>query len=923
MKHEPDRAGGGMAPPPRPSFVDRPPHIRPIEEFFALLESSPEGLSSSSAAERLRAGRNELPAPRREHPVWLLLKQFGSILVLIFIAAAIVSAVMGKPVEASAILFIVVLAGVMGFFQEYQAERALEALQRLASPQSAVLRDGLPRVVPSAELVPGDVVLLKAGDAVPADARVLEESNLRVDESALTGESEPAEKKNTLLEDPTLAAGDRVNMVFSGTIVQHGRGSALVVQTGGSTELGRIASLLSGVKSGPTPLQDNLDRLGKYLGAFSLVLAAALSLLGILRGYGVLEMFVWGVAVAVAVIPEALPAVVTITLALGVRRMAQRRALIRKLPAVETLGSTSVICSDKTGTLTQNEMTVRKMIVAGRIIDVSGAGYTPVGSFTEAGRTIHPQQDPMLHRLLLAGTLCNDAVLNRDPVKGWEVLGDPTEAALFVAAAKAGEDARLERQHYPRTAEFPFTSERKRMTTVHHSVDGFFACSKGAPEVVLASCTHELTPEGTRTLGVMDREAILERAHALAADALRVLACAVRPVGSSGPDPAEAESEMVFVGLVGIQDPPRPEVLLAIRTCFDAGIRPVMITGDHVSTATAVARELGMLRHGGVLTGQELTKLSDAEMFERVKTVDVFARISPEHKLRIVQAFLHNGHVVAMTGDGVNDAPALKQADIGVAMGITGTDVSKEASDMILTDDNFATIVEAVREGRSIFENIRKYLVYLFSGNMGAVLALVIALFAGYPLPLMAVQVLFINFIMDGLVAIALGVEPAEPHIMERKPRPRREGIMNGETNWFIGVVGTWIGLSTFAVFALTLGSGSGTAHAVGLFFASLIAARLVNAFNCRTLRDSVFGRGRQGNAALRWSIGLTLLLTAAVIYVPFLNAPFGTVPLGTNDLLVVAAVGVSVLVMGEAYKRIVRLRTAPVMHHVKSIPHS
>jgi P-type Ca2+ transporter type 2C len=896
-----------MTPPPEISFSDRPPHIRPLAELFALLQSSPEGLSSSSAAERLQAGRNELPAPRREHPAWLLLKQFGSILVLILIAAAIVSAAMGKPVEASAILFIVVLAGVMGFVQEYQAERALEALRRLASPQSAVLRDGLVRAVPSAELVPGDVVLLKAGDAVPADARLFEGSNLRVDESALTGESEPAAKKDVLLEEATLGPGDRVNMVFSGTIVQHGRGSGLVVQTGGATELGRIASLLSSVKSGPTPLQSGLDRLGKYLGVFSLVLATALSVLGIVRGYGVLEMFVWGVAVAVAVIPEALPAVVTITLGLGVRRMALRRALIRKLPAVETLGATSVICSDKTGTLTQNEMTVRKMIIGGRIIEVSGAGYAPVGSFTEGGKNISARQDPMLHRLLLAGTLCNDAVLTRDPEKGWEVLGDPTEAALSVAAAKAGDDARLERQHYPRTAEFPFTSERKRMTTIHHSVDGFFACSKGAPEVVLASCTHELTPQGLKIFSAHDRDLILEHAQKLAADALRMLACAVRPVASSSPDPAEAESGMAFVGLVGIQDPPRPEALEAIRTCFTAGIRPVMITGDHASTAIAVGKELGMLRHGGVLTGQDLTKLTDAELFDRVQRVDVFARISPEHKLRIVQAFLHNGDVVAMTGDGVNDAPALKQADIGVSMGITGTDVSKEASDMILTDDNFATIVEAVREGRSIFENIRKYLVYLFSGNMGAVFALVIALLTGYPLPLMAVQVLFINFIMDGLVAIALGVEPAEPHIMERKPRPRTEGILNGDAHWFIGVLGTWIGLSTFAVFALTLRSGAGPARAVSLFFASLIAARLVNAFNCRTLRDSVFVRGRQGNPALQWSIALTLVLSAAVIYAPFLNAPFATVPLGIHDLLAVAAVGASVVLVGETYKGVVR----------------
>ena len=888
-------------------------HNRTAEEVLAHFSSGLHGLTGAVAAARLAtAGPNELPKGKKVSPIVLFIRQFASILILTLVVAAGVSGFMGEMVEAAAILIIVVLAGIVGFIQEYQAERALEALQRLAAPNATVRRDGKDQVIPARELVTGDVIVLKTGDAIPADARILDAPHLEVDESTLTGESLPSRKTTPMLDGDGLALGDRTNLVYSGTSVVQGRGTAVVTATGGDTEFGRIAAMLQGTEERRTPLQNVLDKLGRTLGIASFVLAAAMSVLGLLQGYPLLEMFIWGVAIAVAVIPEALPAVVTITLALGVRRMASRHALIRKLPAVETLGATSVICSDKTGTLTQNEMTVRRMVCDGKDFEVTGAGFEPSGSFMTGDKTVAPLHDPVIRQLLSTGVLCNDAILQQGLDGAWEIIGDPTEGALVVAAVKAGLDHAVLTNEFRRMDEIPFTSERKCMTTLHQDGGMVLVCTKGAPEVVLGLCTLERTSWGEEPLTTQKSEALRQHARRMAQDALRVLGVAYRRMGASG-QRSEAERDLVFAGLVGIQDPPRPEVFPAIRTCRQAGIRPVMITGDHLVTGMAVARELGILREGaGALTGEELDRLDDDGLAEKVGTVDVFARISPEHKLRIVNAFLAHGHVVAMTGDGVNDAPSLKRADIGVAMGITGTDVSKEASDMILTDDNFATIVEAIREGRSIFQNIRKYLVFLLSGNLGTVLALVIALLTGLPLPLAAVQVLFINFIMDGLIAIALGVEPPEAGIMRHVPRKREEGMLNREALTMIVVVGSVIGLVPLGVYVYGLQSGVAERYAMTLFFWALIASRLVNAVNCRSLVDSaIFGRaGHQGNPVLYASMTITVILTAMTLYIPALHEVFATTSLEIADVF--AVLGASLLVLGTSeILKIVRKRSA------------
>ncbi len=897
-------------------------HTASVHDLLVDLAVSEAGLSSGEVRERRAVyGPNELPAPPKQHPLLLLLKQFTSLLIVILMIAAIVSAGMGEIVEAVAIFVIVVLAGVVGFIQEYRAERALEALQRLAAPQATVRRDGHDQMIEARDLVPGDIILLKTGDAVPADARILHASTLQVDESTLTGESLPAEKQPASLEDGALSLGDRTNMVYSGTTVQFGRGKALVLGTGGNTEFGKIASLLQTTETRRTPLQQSLDRLGKVLGIFSILLAAGMSVLGLLRGYGIVDMFIWGVAIAVAVIPEALPAVVTITLALGVRRMASRQALIRRLSAVETLGATSLICSDKTGTLTQNEMTVRRIATADSTVEVSGAGFIPVGGFVVDGANTDPASQPVLLEAMRAACLCNDAELQQGSDGQWQILGDPTEGALLVVGRKAGLDIETLQLEFPRIAESPFSSERKRMTTVHPmESDDTLLCSKGAPEVILPLCTARNTIAGEQPLTDEQRADLLRQAQTMASSALRVLAVAYKR--TPGRLSSTEEDDLVFAGLFGIQDPPRAEVFSAIRTCEDAGIRPVMITGDHRSTAVAVATELGILKEGrNVLTGQDLSRLSDQELADQVDSVDVFARISPEHKLRIVNAFLDKDYIVAMTGDGVNDAPSLKRADIGVAMGVTGTDVSKAASDMILTDDNFATIVEAIREGRSIFQNIRKYLVFLLSGNMGTVLGLMIALLTSLPLPLVAVQVLFINFIMDGLIAIALGLEPPESGVMKQKPRPMREGMLNADAYWFIGVMGTVIGLVTAGVFALMIRMGMNEVSAMTMFFMTLVAARLFNALNCKSLTGSFFMRmrkekdgppaGSRRNVALRWSTGLALVLTLIVVYVPAFHEPFSTVPLTPGHVGLAAGAAALVLAAGEGWKAFRRSRMA------------
>jgi Ca2+-transporting ATPase len=883
-------------------------HLLTSDETLQKLNTRSSGLTNKEVlACQEQYGSNELKGKEGVSPLVLFISQFTNSLIIILIIAGIISAIIGEGVEAIAIIVIVILAGILGFLQEYQAEKAIESLRKMAAPYATVLRDGIESSMPARDLVPGDIIRLRTGDKVPADARLIEVMNLKVDEAPLTGESESVEKVIfPLSQEGEVSLGDRLNMLYMGTAVVYGRGKAVITSTGMATEFGKIAGLLQTTESRRTPLQVDLDKVGRVLGIFSIVLAAVISIFGVFRGYAIIEMFIWGVALAVAVIPEALPAVVTISLALGVRRMVKRRALIRKLPAVETLGATTIICSDKTGTLTKDEMTVRKIFANGKLIDVLGAGYVPEGSFLLNGSSFDPRQDRDISNLFYAGILCSDTILQQQGNE-WNVLGDPTEGGIIVAAAKAGIIREEIVKLFPRINEIPFSSQRKRMTTIHQFNEGLHAFSKGAPEVILGTCSAIYDDGKRRSITDDERKQIIETAHNLGKDALRVLALAEKPFAPGDKVDESVEHDMVFLGLVGMIDPPRPEAKEAIKLCEQSGIKPVMITGDHKVTAVAVAQELGLLKDGGVITGVELEHLSDEELDKRVETINVYARISPEHKMRIVTAFMNRGHVVAMTGDGVNDAPSLKKADIGVAMGITGTDVSKEASDMILTDDNFASIVSAVEEGRSIFENIRKYLIFLLSGNMATVFAMICALVCMFPLPLAAVQILFINFIMDGIIAIALSVEPPEPGIMRKKPRDVKEGILNARVIWSISSIGIWIALVTVCVFVWELSNGYSTEHAVTVFFLTLILSRLFNGINCRSMEDSIVKLGFLTNKPLIYATFFALSLTAIIIYLPSLQEPFKTVFLSSREVVVSLLSSSTVLIMAEIQKFIRR----------------
>ncbi|MCC6549404.1 MAG: cation-translocating P-type ATPase [Ignavibacteriaceae bacterium] len=893
-----------------------------VKDVFLELQTGESGLSSPEATQRLEQyGLNALDAEKKD-PAWLLLiRQFTSLLIIILFAAAVIAAFMGDVVEAIAIIVIVVLAGVTGFIQEYQAGKAIESLKKMAAPQAHVIRDGVEKVVNSEDLVPGDLVVLKTGDKIPADARLVEAQNLRVEEASLTGESLAVEKHTHEILDLDVSLGDRKNMVYMGTSISYGRGKAIVTDTGMKTEFGKIASLLQNTENRKTPLQQNLDELGKKIGIFSIILAAAMSVLGVFQGHTLVEMFVWGVAVAVAVIPEALPAVVTISLALGVRRMVKRKSLIRKLPAVETLGAINIICSDKTGTLTQDEMTIRKIYSGGEVFDVTGVGYNPVGEFQINGIQADIGGKADLLSLLTFGSLCSDTKIVKDE-DGWDVLGDPTEGGIVVAAEKAGIKVEEIRKKHERIHEIPFSSETKRMTTVHLVNGKRMVSSKGAVEVILDSCSFYADGGKSSPLTPEIRAKILDIAFGFGENALRVLGISYKEMpnvtddysgGESSETFKDIEKNMTFAGLVGMIDPPRMEVKDSIKTCFSAGIKPIMITGDHKITAVAVAKELGILRGGRAISGNELEKMSDKEFELTVDNTEVYARISPAHKLKIVESLMKRGNIVAMTGDGVNDAPSLKKADIGVAMGITGTDVSKEAADMILTDDNFASIVNAVEEGRSIFENIRKYLVYLLSGNMGTVFAMIITLLATLPLPLHAVQILFINFIMDGLIAIALGVEPPEPGIMTKRPRKVNEGILSRKALWFIGAVGLWISLVTTAVFVWGLydmslypeGTKTKTIEttAVTMFFMTLIFARLFNGYNTRSLYQSSFKMKVFSNKSLFVASGIALMMSLSSIGFEIFHPIFKVTYLTGFEWLIIIGAGASTLVFGEIWK--------------------
>jgi Ca2+-transporting ATPase len=919
------------------------PYRQSIDEVLAALGTDARtGLSSGEARERLvRYGSNELAA-EEPVPAWRkFLGQFTDVLVVVLLVAALISAGLwlyeghsALPYEAIAIFAIVLLNAVMGYVQEARAEQAVAALRQISAAHANVVRDGVRHSIPATGLVPGDVILLEEGDTIPADARLIESVALQVAEAALTGESLPVPKDIApIAQDAALA--DRHNMVFSGTAATYGRGRAVVVATGMQTEMGRIAGLLGGAPHETTPLQKELDRVGRLLGLVVVVIAvvmiATIILVQDVRGFSALfDVLLLGVALAVAAVPEGLPAVVTAVLSLGVQRMAKRNAIVRHLAAVETLGSADVIASDKTGTLTRNEMTVRVVATASGRVTFGGTGYAPEGEVRQDGSdTIDAAVRSELRRALSAAERANNAVLaQRDG--HWTVQGDPTEGALIAAARKAGLDADALDARFVRVAEIPFSSGRKLMSTVHSDAERperLLALTKGAPDVLLARCSHELVGEEARPLTPARRADILKTNEELAGEALRTLGVAFRslPNGASRPGAFDEsiEQSLVFLGLIGMIDPPRAEARDAVARAKGAGIRPIMITGDHPGTAAVIAAELGIATGRRAVTGAELETMPDEVLDRTVREVSVYARVNPQHKLRIVSALRRAGLTVAMTGDGVNDAPALKSADIGVAMGISGTDVSREAADMVLADDNFATIVAAVEEGRAIYSNIRKFLRYLLSSNIGEVMTMffgvllidVIGLSAaggdGLVLPLLATQILWINLVTDGAPALALGMDPAAPAIMTRPPRPRGEGVIT-RAMWagifFVGAVmatGTLLVLDASLPGGLIEGSGT-VAYAQTMAFTTLTMFQLFNAFNARSDERSAF----DGLFANRWlwgAIGLSLLLHVAVIYVPVLQEAFSTVSLSAGDWLTCAAVASSVLWLRELSKVAVR----------------
>ncbi len=876
-------------------------HSLPLDRVFEITGSNPDGLSSTAAAARLESsGPNRILAGKKSSPWLLLLQQFRNVLIITLLIATALSVFLGHGMEAVAIAVIVIFAVLLGFFQEYRAEKAIEALRKMAAPLARVLRDGKEIVVDAEGIVPGDILLLAAGDRVAADARLVQSSNLRTDEASLTGESLPSEKDAEAMAAAEAAPGDRKNMVFAGTTISYGRSVAVVTQTGMLTEFGRIASMLQNVENEKTPLQKNLDKVGASLAKAASVIVLFIVILGFFRGQPFIEILIFGIALAVAVVPEALPAVVTISLALGVQRMVKRNALMRRLPVVETLGSTTVICSDKTGTLTRDEMTVRALFVSGRLVEVSGSGYHPEGDFSTVDRSALPGT---IRELLLAGVLCNDARLLQDSEGKWSITGDPTEGALLVAARKAGIDELQMRELYRRIDEQPFSSETRMMITLNKSGSSLRAYIKGAPETLLPDCTSVMTDDGTAELDEKMRTALFGEADSLGKKALRVLGFALAEVSDIG----SASQNMTFIGFAGMIDPPRPEARDAVRLCIEAGIRPVMITGDHPLTAEAIAKELGIFRQGSsIVTGVMLNEMDEDELRRSVGTISVFARVAPEHKLRIVEALQQTGEVVAMTGDGVNDAPALKKADIGISMGITGTDVSKEASAMMLTDDNFASIVAAVEEGRGIYDNIKKYLTYLLSSNIGELGLMAGATVIGIPIPLTAVQILYVNLATDGLPALALAVDPAERNIMKRKPNDPKQGIFSRSVLALMLTGGLWSTIVNLSLFQWALSSGRSLQESMTMTFVSLVLIQFFKAYNFRSEKNSIFNRpfaNRWLNLAIVWE----LVLLALIIALPVLRGPFGTYFLTLEDWVVVIVSASTVIPVIEILKFMLR----------------
>ena len=909
-------------------MYDKDAHSKSVDDLVNNLHSHLEqGLSQSEARSRIeKFGANELSERPRPGFLALLWDQFNNYLVIILIVAAAISLSLGEVVDSIAILVIVVLNAVVGVIQEAKAEQALEALQKMAAPQAQVIRDGHQMTIPGREIVIGDIVLLEAGNYVPADLRLIETINLRIEEASLTGESVPVEKKARAVLDGEIPLGDRINTAFMSTLISYGRGRGLVTATGMNTQIGLIAEMIQSFETELTPLQKKLEHLGKVLGTACLTVCALVFIYGLFRdthlaqafngGFvaylkaeekDIVHLFMTAVSLAIAAVPEGLPAIVTICLALGMQRMIKHHALIRKLPAVETLGCATVVCTDKTGTLTQNEMTVVEAWTGGKRLRVTGEGYNPEGGFLLGNEEFSARSDDDATLLLHGALLCNDALLEEKTddtgKRSWRILGDPTEGALVVAAAKSGYSRDEASRALPRIDEIPFDSERKRMSTIHRAdslalrvaVPGLgamplIAFVKGAPDVILELCTRQI--EGGQTIDLTDaqRGAILEQNHSMASGALRVLAVACRPLAQlpSAINPDSVEKDLIFVGLLGMIDPPRPEVIDALKRSRGAGLKNIMVTGDYQDTAAAIARDIGLLTPGGlVLTGPEIEKLSDQELADRVDKLEVCCRVSPQHKTRIVEALKSRGHVVAMTGDGVNDAPALKRANIGIAMGITGSDVAKQTADMILTDDNFASIVAAIEQGRIIYSNIRKFVYFLLACNVGEILIIFGSMVIGLPIPLKPVQLLWLNLVTDGAPALALGLEKGDPDIMTHPPRSPHEPVINRDMAIGIGVVGLVDALAVLAVFYLALQRYPGQlAVAQTIAFATLCCSELIRAFTARSEHHSVFSIGISSNRAMVWAVGVSFLLVLVVIYVPFLRPFFDTEPLTVNDWL-------------------------------------
>ncbi len=871
-----------------------------------------QGLSATEAERRLgEYGPNALKEPPPHSILSMFLDQLKEVLVLILIVAAVISGALGEWADSIVIMVIVVLNACLGVYQEHKAEKALMALKKMTTPTAKVIRDGDVYQVHLEKLVPGDIVLLEAGDSLPADIRLIETASLRTNEAALTGESVPVEKGVGLIERD-VPVGDQKNMAFMGTTITGGRGKGLVVDTGMRTQLGKIAQLIQEAPLETTPLQRRLGELGKYLGIGAGVIVAIVFLTGMLRGAEALEMFMISISLAVAAVPEGLPAVVTIVLAMGVTRMSRRRAVIRRLPAVETLGTVTVICSDKTGTLTKNEMTVTHLYTDGEMFDVTGIGYNPDGVFINAeGEKISPLENKNLWSMLLGGMLDSDARLT-ETENGWDVIGDPTEGALVVAAAKTGlNKADLEKK-YPRLAEIPFDSGRKMMTSFYEVDDTVYSYTKGAPDLLVARCTKVARSGKVESLTPEREKRLLEVNSNLASSGERVLALAVRewPAVPGNPQPEQVETDLTFVGYFSMIDPARPEVKDAVETSRHAGIRTMMITGDHQDTAIAIAKELDIWHDGDhALTGEQLQKLDEKELQHAVTNTAVFARVSPEDKLRIVKALKTHNHVVAMTGDGVNDAPALKRADIGVSMGITGTEVAKEASEMVLMDDNYATIVGAVNEGRTIYNNIRKAVHYLLSCNIGEVVTIFTAILLGLGSPLTAIQILWLNLVTDGLPALALGVEPPENGIMDQPPRKPDEGVFAGGMGVNILWQGALIGLTALGVYYLALRWGRTLPEAHTMAFTTMALLQLVHSFNARSSSQSLFDIGVGSNRNLVYAFLASASLQAVVLFVPFLRGFFDTVLLQPTDWAVVLIFSLVPLVAVEMAKQLKQMR--------------